>query len=83
MCISKLATIIFYVVLTDPNARNSFQKDYPNVQLPDSMSMSITMSAFLFFIQTYIACYVRKYYYLLPKSGEKKYFVARALPVSV
>ena len=83
MCVSKLATIIFYVVLTDPSARNSFHQNYPNIELPNSMSLSITMSALLFFIQTYIACYVRKYYYLLPKSGEKRYFVARALPVSV
>lgn len=83
MCISKLATIIFYVTLTDPSVRNSFHQNNPQIELPDSMSMSIFMSSILFFIQTYIACYVRKYYYLLPKTGEKRYFVARALPVSV
>jgi len=83
MWTGKLATIIFYIALTNSNTRNSFHETYPQIQLPDSMAMSITMSVFLFFIQTYIACYVRKYYYLLPKSGEKKYFVARALPVSV
>ena len=83
MCISKLATIVFYVTLTDPAVRNSFHSNYPQIELPDSMSTSIFMSTALFFIQTYIACYVRRYYYLLPKSGEKRYFVARALPVSV
>ena len=83
MCISKLATIVFYVTLTDPSVRNSFHANYPQIELPESMSASIFMSSILFFIQTYIACYVRKYYYLLPKSGDKKYFVARALPVSV
>ena len=81
MCISKLATIIFYITLTDPSVRNSFNQNYPQVELPDSMSSSIFMSTALFFIQTYIACYVRKYYYLLPRYGEKKYFVTRALPV--
>ena len=81
MCISKLATIIFYITLTDPSVRNSFNQNYPQVELPDSMSSSIFMSTALFFIQTYIASYVRKYYYLLPRYGEKKYFVTRALPV--
>lgn len=83
MCISKLATIIFYITLTNPSIRDDFHSNYPQIELPNSISASIVMSSALFFIQTYIACYVRKYYYLLPKAGEKKYFVARALPVSV
>ena len=81
MCVSKLATIVFYIVLTDKSVRDNFHSTYPQIELPNSMSTSIFMSSVLFFIQTYIACYVRKYYYLLPKSGEKKHFIARALPV--
>ena len=80
MVLSKLLTIVFYIALTDSDLRNTFHQNYPQIQLPDTLAAPIFMSSMLFFIQTYIACYVRKYYNLLPKSGDKKYFVARALP---
>ena len=80
MVLSKLLTIVFYIALTDSDVRNTFHENYPQIQLPDTLAAPIFMSSMLFFIQTYIACYVRKYYNLLPKSGDKKYFVARALP---
>lgn len=80
MVLSKLLTIVFYIALTDSDVRNTFHQNYPQIQLPDTLAAPIFMSSMLFFIQTYIACYVRKYYNLLPKSGDKKYFVARALP---
>lgn len=80
MVLSKLLTIVFYIALTDSDVRNTFHQNYPQIQLPETLAAPIFMSSMLFFIQTYIACYVRKYYNLLPKSGEKKYFVARALP---
>ena len=81
MLISKTITVIFYIAMTDSNVRNEFNSNYPQVELPSSISASIIMSTVLLFIQSYIACYVRKYYYLLPKSGEKRHFIARALPV--
>ena len=80
MVLSKLLTIVFYIALTDSDVRNTFHENYPQIQLPETLVAPIFMSSMLFFIQTYIACYVRKYYNLLPKSGDKKYFVARALP---
>tara|TARA_B100000282_G_scaffold274720_1_gene231561 strand:+ start:2283 stop:2924 length:642 start_codon:yes stop_codon:yes gene_type:complete len=80
MVLSKLLTIVFYIALTDSDVRNTFHENYPQIPLPENLVAPIFMSSMLFFIQTYIACYVRKYYNLLPKSGEKKYFVARALP---
>ena len=80
MVFSKLLTIIFYIALTDSDVRNTFHENYPQIQLPETLAAPIFMSSMLFFIQTYIACYVRKYYNLLPNSGDKKYFVARALP---
>ena len=80
MVLSKLLTIVFYIALTDSDLRNTFHQNYPQIHLPDTLAAPIFMSSMLFFIQTYIACYVRKYYNLLPKSGDKKYFVARALP---
>ena len=76
MVLSKLLTIVFYIALTDSDVRNTFHQNYPQIQLPDTLAAPIFMSSMLFFIQTYIACYVRKYYNLLPKSGDKKYFVA-------
>ena len=80
MVLRKLLTIVFYIALTDSDVRNTFHENYPQIQLPETLAAPIFMSSMLFFIQTYIACYVRKYYNLLPKSGDKKYFVARALP---
>ena len=80
MVLSKLLTIVFYIALTDSDVRNTFHENYPQIQIPETLAAPIFMSSMLFFIQTYIACYVRKYYNLLPKSGDKKYFVARALP---
>ena len=80
MVLSKLLTIVFYIALTDSDVRNTFHENYPQIQLPETLVAPIFMFSMLFFIQTYIACYVRKYYNLLPKSGDKKYFVARALP---
>ena len=80
MVLSKLLTILFYIALTDTDVRNTFHENYPQIQIPETLAAPIFMSSMLFFIQTYIACYVRKYYNLLPKSGDKKYFVARALP---
>ena len=80
MFLSKLLTIVFYIALTDSDVRNTFHENYPHIQIPETLAAPIFMSSMLFFIQTYIACYVRKYYNLLPKSGDKKYFVARALP---
>ena len=54
MCVSKLATIVFYVVLTDPSARNSFHQNYPNVELPNSMSLSINyVSTIIFYSNLY------------------------------
>jgi len=80
MVLSKLLTIVFYIALTDSDVRSTFHENYPQIQIPETLAAPIFMSSMLFFIQTYIACYVRKYYNLLPKSGDKKYFVARALP---
>ena len=80
MVLSKLLTIVFYIALTDSDVRNTFHENYPQILLPETLAAPIFMSSMLFFIQAYIACYVRKYYNLLPKSGDKKYFVARALP---
>ena len=80
MVLRKLLTIVFYIALTDSDVRNTFHENYPQLQIPETLAAPIFMSSMLFFIQTYIACYVRKYYNLLPKSGDKKYFVARALP---
>jgi hypothetical protein len=83
MVLSKLITIVFYIALVNHDIRDTFHENYPQIPLPETMAAPIFMSSFLFLIQTYIACYVRKYYNLLPNSDDKKYFVARALPVSV
>lgn len=83
MVLSKLLTIVFYVAMTDTDLRNTFHENYPQIPLPETMAAPVFMSSVLFFIQAYISCYVRKYYNLLPSSSDKKYLVARALPVSV
>ena len=62
MLISKTITVIFYIAMTDSNVRNEFNSNYPQVELPSSISASIIMSTVLLFIQSYSACYVRYYF---------------------
>ena len=83
MCFSKFVTIIFYASILDQRNYNNFQNYYPNIELPKNIPIAISMSGLFFILQTYIALYVRKYYYLLPKNNAEKFVVARALPIQV
>jgi hypothetical protein len=83
MCFSKFVTIIFYASILDQSNYNNFQNYYPNIELPKNVPIAISMSGLFFILQTYIALYVRKYYYLLPKNNAEKFVVARALPIQV
>mgnify|MGYP006076800901 CR=1 FL=1 len=83
MSFSKLVTIIFYAAILDQNNYNNFHNAYPNIELPKNIPVAISMSTLFFVLQTYIALYVRKYYYLLPKNKTEKIIIAKALPIQV
>ena len=69
--LGKFSAFMFYCLMLNDSIADSFHKDYPNLVLPRDIPSAIVYSLFLFLIQTYIAFYVRRYYYLLPTNNEK------------
>ena len=68
--LGKFCAVLFYCFMLNNDIASNFNNNYPNFQLPRDLPGAIGYSSILFFIQVYIAWYVRKYYYLLPSKKE-------------
>mgnify|MGYP006100015591 CR=1 FL=1 len=73
-----IITITLIVLLSDPSLRPGFENTFPDFELPQNYGNSILLSALFLIIQTYITCFVHKFYKLLPNKREHQRFLAES-----
>lgn len=75
--ISRFVIFIVMIILASvPILRSEFQRALPNFQLPTNYGDAILISLLFLMLQTYITCYVQRFYMLLPTSREQQRFFA-------
>lgn len=71
LSIGKFLQFIFCCFLLNDSFEQQFHELYPFINLPGNIKYLIYYSSILLGCQLYIACYIRKYYYLLPNKQDK------------